>query len=64
MGTSHDGDTISVGMNIWIPATVLNVSPGSTNQLTVKAAYSGNTIMGQVAGTDTHVNKDPRFPDQ
>ena len=63
MGTSHEGEAISSGTKLWIPAEVIAVSPGSTNQLTVKCSYSGNTVTGTVAGTDTHVNKDPKFPD-
>lgn len=60
MPTDHDGDSISIGDNVWIPCQVTGFT--NTNQLIVKTSYSGVTLGGNVAPSDSH--KAGNFPDR
>jgi len=59
MNTTHEGETIVNGDQLWLPV-IASVIGNSAPTFT--AAYSGNTVAGLV-GTDTHKNKPTNYPD-
>jgi hypothetical protein len=60
MAQDHEGNTLQVGDNLWVPAVVTAVfSNGTVN---VKTAYSNTQIVTPFAGTEGH--KPSNFPDR
>lgn len=54
----HEGNTLAVGDNIWVPATITQVG---TLNVTATLALGTGTI--QVPGPMTHKDKPKSFPD-
>ena len=60
MATDHDGNTLNVNDNIWVPCQITAINAGG--QLALKALYSGANLTGYVNPSDSH--KAGNFPDR
>lgn len=58
MATDHDGTTLEVGDNIWVPATIT-----SKTSLNVTASLALGTGSVTVTATATRKDKPKNFPD-
>lgn len=57
--TDHEGQTLNVGDNVWIPATITNIL--SSGAITANMALGVGAVT--VPGPNTHKNKPTSFPD-
>jgi hypothetical protein len=56
----HDGNTLAVGDELYIPAKVVALLPGGAG-IEISTAYS-NTNYSPVASPDTHQTQNPNWP--
>ena len=62
MASDHEGTTVGVGDDIWIPATVTGVGTINPHQIMVQTAYGNSPLT--LLDSQTHKDKKPsQFPD-
>lgn len=59
MAQDHEGNPLSVGDNVWIPATITSVNVGGTIAVTTAFGSTGLSL----PGSSTHKDKPHNFPD-
>ncbi len=58
MATDHDGNTINVGDNVWLPASIVGIN-ATTGVLTLTPSFGGSNV--QVPADKVH--RPRTFPD-
>lgn len=57
--TDHEGQTLNVGDNVWVPVTITSIS--TTGAVTGSMALGAGSVT--VPGPNTHRDKPKSFPD-